>query len=325
MPVSAEHTFISETTLAVMEESAKAHLFGCRESDRKRFDFACTLTRDWSRAVSGQTLWKHDRDGIDKDFRTLLTDDEAAAVIYVARDSVTTRSRMGEVIRDYKNSPMRPNLAKLRIFWVPGDFDADDEQQREVVRGGIRRDVYQDLLLRVALGGLTAQDVRNFSSSGRVGYPVWILNQISRDGYLGNYTHASRRYGIGISPLKEELLRLQFTGMLSREEPKYNGLLQVTDKGRAMLDICSQLHDHLSGEEASDDEFLHICNLLDMDFGRVNRFSNYAEREGEIPFGHLATNAELMFACLYYSSQRGAIEWSSELFRRPASERGKGL
>ncbi|MFI1419310.1 hypothetical protein ACH4VX_15170 [Streptomyces sp. NPDC020731] len=325
MAESVEHKFLSETALDIMEGSTNARLFNCKESGRKRFDFSCNLTRDWTRAISGQTLWMHNRDGIDKDIRTLLTDDEASATVYVARDAVATRGRVDEIIRDYRNSPLRPHLAKLRIFWVPADFTADDEQARAVVRDGLRHDIYQDLLLRVALGGITAEDVRKFASSGNLGYPVWILNQISQEGYFDNYTRASKRYMIGIPTLKQEILRLELTGMVSREGNAH-GLIRVTEKGQAMLDISARLHRHLSGDSKETEEFLYICKLLDVDFStltdsdREANFTLYEGNEKNIPFGHHASNTELMFACLFYASQHGEIRWSRQRFVLPGFE-----
>ncbi|GAA5162082.1 hypothetical protein GCM10023321_47140 [Pseudonocardia eucalypti] len=322
MAESAEHAFLSETAIRIMEESANAQLFSCLESGRKRFDFACNLTRDWTRAVSGQTLWKHDRDGIDKDLRTLLTDGEASAAVYVVRDSMKNRDRVDEIIRDYRNTSLRVSLSKLRIFRVPADFDADDERAREVVRDGLRRDIYQDLLLQVALGGITAQDVRNFASSGRVGSPVWILSRIDNDGYLDNYTNASKRYRMGIPALKEELLRLESAGMVSREENAL-GLIQVTEKGCAMLDICARLYEYLAGKVGGNKEFLYVCRLLGMDFstlangGQAVNFEFYEANRKKLPFGHGADNAALMLTCLYYSSQHGEIEWRPPCFTLP--------
>jgi hypothetical protein len=230
-----------------------------------------------------------------------------------------------EIIRDYRNSPLRPSLAKLRIFWIPADFDADDEQAREVVRAGLRHDIYQDLLLRVALGGITSQDVRNFAISGRMGYPVWILNQISKDGYLDNYTSASKRYRIGIPSLKEEILGLELTGMVSREG-NVHGLIQATEKGHAMLDISARLHGYLSGKTEEGEEFLYICKLLGIDFSTLTNgdqkadFAFYEANRDNFPFGHRADNTALMLACLFYSSQHGAIEWSPQRFMLPPSE-----
>ncbi|MEV0302092.1 hypothetical protein [Streptomyces prasinus] len=314
MPESVEHAFLTETALDVMQEASRSQLFACKESGRKRFDFSCDLSRDWVRAVSGQTLWRHDRDGIDKDLRTLLTDPEASAVVYVARDAVATRGRVEEVIRDYRNSPLRPNLPKLRIFWVPADFDADNEEGRKVVRGGLRHDMHRDLLLTVALGGLSKMDVREFARSGRMGCSPWLLAQIAKDGYVGNYTHASKRYGMGIPALKEELLRLQLTGMLSREENEH-GLTAVTGKGRAMLDICSYLYVYLSGAAPESDEVLYICSLLGIDFSEIDsngqkvNFDFYRYKKEDLLPVSRAGNSTLILNCLYWSSQYGEIEW----------------
>ncbi|MFG3239530.1 MULTISPECIES: hypothetical protein [unclassified Streptomyces] len=314
MAESVEHAFLSDTALDVIKEASKSQLFGCKESGRKRFDFSCDLTRDWERVVSGQTLWRHDRDGIDKDLRTLLTDSETAAAVYVARDTVATRGRVEEVIRDYRNSPLRPNLSKLRIFWVPADFDADSEEGRAVVRGGLRHEIHRDLLLTVALGGLSSVDVREFCRSGRLGCSPWLLAQIAKDGYAGNYTHASKRYGMGVPALKEELLRLELTGMLSREVNDH-GLIGVTEKGRAMLDICAYLHAYLSGSASGGDELLYVCSLLGIDFSEISSggqkvdFDFYRTNQRDLHPVALAGNSTLILNSLYWTSQYGEIEW----------------
>lgn len=313
MAQSVEHAFLSDTVLDVLVEAAKSDLFTCKESGRKRFDFACDLTRDWTKAVAGQTLWKHDQDGIDKDLRTLLTDKDTSTSVYVARDSVANRARVSEVISDYRNSELRPNLAKLRVFWIPGDFDADDELARGVVRAGLRRDVGNDLLLRVVLGGLTAQDVHYFSGSGRLGFSPWLLCHLARDGFH-NYTHAAKRYNIGVPSLKQELLRLEFTGMLTRERSAYS-MLQVSEKGRAMLDICAHLHAYLNGRSEANAEFLYICKLLGMDFseiihdGQQTGFEVFTHNRERFRPAARVSNTTLMLVCLYYVSQHGDIEW----------------
>ncbi|MER7693368.1 hypothetical protein [Streptomyces sp. NPDC097610] len=92
-------------------------------------------------------------------------------------------------------------------------------------------------------------------------------------------------------------------------------MIQVTEKGRAMLDICARLHNYLSGKREEGEEFLYICKLLGIDFttlhpdGQVN-FSFYEDNKEGIPFGHSADNTALMLSCLYYASQNGPLEWS---------------
>lgn len=65
---SDEHAFLSGRTIDLLSDMSQAGLYGFKESDRKKFDFTCNLVRDWSRLISGQTLWKHS-EGIEKDLR----------------------------------------------------------------------------------------------------------------------------------------------------------------------------------------------------------------------------------------------------------------
>jgi hypothetical protein len=266
MAESPEHAFLSATMLDLMVESAKCDLFVCRESERKRFDFSCNVTRDWTRAISGQTLWKHDRDGIDKDLRTLLTDDDSLATVYVARDSVAVRGRVDEILQDYRRTALASSLSKLRILWVPGDFDADDERSRGVVREALRREVYRDLLLKVVLGGLTAPDVKNLVKTN--GYAAWVLAQIHSEVRLEDYTTAYGRYGIEPRQLTQELMRLELIGMVSRgRDSEFH--IEVTEKGRAMAEIYLRINAYLRGWNDESEEFLYICKLLGAKFSSV--------------------------------------------------------
>lgn len=310
MVQSAEHEFLSNAILDILEQSAKSELFTCKETGRKRFDFTCDLTRDWSKAVAGQTLWRHDRDGIDKDLRTLLLDGGSAAAVYVARDSMATRARISEVIDDFKESPVRPALAKLRVFWVPGDFDADDGSARSFVRSSLRRDIGNDLLLRIVLGGLTARDVRIFSGSTRLGFSAWLLARLAHDGFH-NLTAAKKKYKYGVPTLKEELQRLELIDMIRREQ----GTFVITEKGYAMLDICARLHAYWAGQAVGNEEFLYICELLGI---RANGLlSNGAPAGFEAltdaplpPFSNMNTSMRVL-TCLYHASRGGdPLDWS---------------
>jgi hypothetical protein len=174
--------------------------------------------------------------------------------------------------------------------------------------------MHRDLLLTVALGGLSGTDVREFSRSGRMGCSPWLLAQIAKDRYVGNYTHASKRYGMGVPALKEELLRLLLTGMLSREENEH-GLIAVTGKGRAMLDICAYLHAYLSGSASESEELLYVCSLLGIDFSEINSnekkvdFDFYRNNQQYLHPVARAGNATLILNSLYWTSQYGEIEW----------------
>jgi hypothetical protein len=124
MVESPEHKFLSETVLAILQEISTSRLYAYREADRRRFDFACDLATSWKRVVAGQTIWKH-AEGIDKDIRILLADNESNVLVYVARSTVKNKSTLGEVISDFKRTSLGDRIPRLRVFWVPPEFDAD--------------------------------------------------------------------------------------------------------------------------------------------------------------------------------------------------------
>jgi hypothetical protein len=245
-----------------MDSASNSTLFGYTEGQRKRFDFSCDLKNDWSKVVAGQTLWKHDGDGIDKDLRTLLHEQDIAAAVYIARHQSRSRARLAEVTQDYLRT-MPGSLSRLRVFWVPADFDADDEKSRTTVHNLLKEEITKDLLLQVALGGITPSDVTRFASSRRPGLPLRILSHVKKQGYR-NHRHTAKALDANLSALQFETERLFIIGFLSSDSPQ-GGLYSVTDSGNAMLDISSRLRDYLHGNLGAgnkNEDFEHICKLL---------------------------------------------------------------
>jgi hypothetical protein len=132
MAEAPEHTFLSHKFLEILQAFSKLRLYGYTEADRKKFDFACVLQRDWERPLIGQTLWKH-TEGIAKDIRTMLAESNADIWAYVARDNVKNRAILHEVVQDFRQSKYRDQLFKLKVLWIPQDFDADSDAARETV------------------------------------------------------------------------------------------------------------------------------------------------------------------------------------------------
>ena len=137
---SAEHQFLSQCVTALLDQLSRTRLYAYVEAERRKFDFACELKRDWSRPLVGQTLWNHTA-GVDKDLRTMLLDTDAEICTYVARDTVKARRLLSEVIKDFRSAGTLIAPHRLRVFWVPHDFDADDESQRNLVTGLLREGV----------------------------------------------------------------------------------------------------------------------------------------------------------------------------------------
>jgi hypothetical protein len=186
---SVEHQFLSQCVTGVLSELSRTNLYAYVEAERRKFDFACELTRDWSRPLVGQTLWNHTA-GVDKDLRTMLLDPDAQICAYVARDTVKARRLLSEVTKDFRSSGVPVALHRLRVLWVPPDFDADDEEQRKVVTELLRDSVTRDILMNVVLGNLTAEDVRFFVRiSGIAGLHLALLHEINHRRFRAEGVH----------------------------------------------------------------------------------------------------------------------------------------
>ncbi|MEU6032148.1 hypothetical protein ABZ825_34950 [Streptomyces tauricus] len=312
---STEHDFLSESALQIMENAAKSGLFSYQDGSRKLFDFSCDLKKDWSKIVSGQTLWKHDRDGIDKDIRTLLTQRDVAAAVYIARHSTQNKRRLAEVTGSYRDTPMRERLSRLRVFWVPADLDATDASARDTAYETLRDEMTKDLLMQVVLGGLTPQDVSRFAASGRPGYPLAILSYAKAKEYR-SLTNTSKALGLSTQILKEEVQRLFVIGFLESDSLQ-GGIYRVSDSGKAILDICSRLRDYLHGnlgEGNKNEELAHICRLLGIDYPSIP-----SEVAKTVTKAELQSPTALLMQHVAQADADGSVVWPEPYFTLPST------
>ncbi|MFE6195637.1 hypothetical protein [Streptomyces sp. NPDC057838] len=316
MPESAEHSYLSKTALDIMESASRSQLFGYTEGQRKRFDFSCDLKRDWSKVVAGQTLWRHGGDGIDKDLRTLLHESDIAAAVYIARHESKNRARLAEVTQDYLKT-MRESLSRLRVFWVPADFDADDEKSRIAVRDLLREEIGKDLLLHVALGGLTSDDVTRFASSRRPGLPLRILSHVKKHGYR-SHRRTAKELEVDLNSLRLETERLFIIGFLSSSSLQ-GGEYSVTDSGNAMLDICSRLRTYLHGNLGDDnknEDLEHICKLLGIDYSSIPITDPLLIGEADID---IQDPTALLLQHVAQADADGSVDWPDPHYNLPSS------
>ncbi|MBD1807837.1 hypothetical protein H6F98_20630 [Microcoleus sp. FACHB-SPT15] len=263
MAESPEHQFLSNKFLEVVEDFAKIKLYGYTEAERKKFDFACIFCRDWDRPLIGQTLWKH-TEGIDKDIRSLLVDVESDIWAYVVRDNVRNRSLFHEVIQDYKKTEYSRNLFKLKVFWIPQDFDADDEQERETIGNILQNSIVDDLLFNVIFGNLTATDIRIFlNTSGRFGLNLAVLYEIAVNGFL-NYPALSKRLEVSSGSLREKVFMLVGSGLIW--QLGRGSFYYVSLKGRVFLEMLNKILEEVQFEKTElSYELLFVLNRLGLD------------------------------------------------------------
>src|SRR2546421_1082138 len=214
MAEAPEHIFLSQKFLEILHDFSSLQLYGYTEAERKKFDFACDIHRDWRRVLVGQTLWKHD-EGIDKDIRSLLTKSGTDILAYVIRDNVKNRNAFSEAVQDFRNMGYEDQLFKLKPFWVPEDFDADSDQARKVVEKTLKVAVVQDILFSVIFGNLTANDIRFFLGlPGIPGLNLAVLYEIATRGFV-SYSLLSKWLKVSINPVREKVLILQGCGLVS--------------------------------------------------------------------------------------------------------------
>lgn len=188
----------------------------------------------------------------------LLTTENADIWAYVLKDSIRTRSTLYEIVQDYKHTKYRDFLFKLKVFWIPNDFDADKEAGRNTVARILKNSIVDDLLFNVVFGNLTLHDFSYFfrGFSGFIGLQIAILNHVALKG-VGNYVQVSEALGVSKSPIRERTGQLQAKGFITG-----TGILShISLKGRVLLSIIKKfLTEYEKGEFSK--ELLFILSKL---------------------------------------------------------------
>ncbi|WP_422768974.1 hypothetical protein ACN28C_19460 [Plantactinospora sp. WMMC1484] len=261
MAESPEHQFLSDVFLSTIMRFANSDLYSYRESRRKKFDFSCILAESWEYALDGQTLWRHP-EGVDKDLRTLLFASDAHIAAYVARDTTRHRSTFHEATQDFRSSNRGEPLKKLHVFWIPADFDADSESARRLIARQLEREVAESVLFNVVFGRLSPNGLRAFVHS--IGMPdlgLRVLYSIATRGF-SNYSQMSAHLQIGPRSIKEQVLRLQMSGLLLQPRSGIQDYY-VSSAGRTLLRICAQIRARTEAGKWLSSEVIDILHMLE--------------------------------------------------------------
>lgn len=238
--MTPEHQFLSESIDKAIGEFADSSLLGVMEAERKKFDYACVLQRDMNRPLISQVLWNN-FEGIEKDLRTLLHDREAKLKLYVFKDSNRSRAKISEIIEAYKTNDDTAHLLRgLRLFPIPGDFDADVEDQQQWVYKQLKLALGNDIIFNILFGGLRRFDFDVFlNHGGPFGLKMAILQEVTQNGLFHNPTFKKTLgYQTG-GPIRECLVMLNGIGLI-KNVPGSNMYLP-TIKGRLFLDLSRKV------------------------------------------------------------------------------------
>lgn len=251
---------------------------GVTEADRRRFDYAATCLRDFTRPLVAQVLWTH-TEGIEKDVRTLLHDRDASIKLYVARDGVRVRQRLDEILGSYRRSPdLAALLAGFRLMFVPADFDADKLSDQAWMANYLKGAVSQDVLFNIVFGNLSAQVFEIFADhGGPFGLKFAILEEISRNG-LDHTPTFTQRLGYKTSgPIREAIAMLNASRLVRRLESAVYCI--PTTRGRALLDLTRLMLFEAKTRDEWSPEAAHILGLLGLPTDRFYRASELTASE----------------------------------------------
>lgn len=277
MARSDEHNYVTNVFIGCAHELSRSELFAYGEADRARFDFACVLTRDYSRQIIGQTLTHHAA-GIDKDLASLLHEPNGELPVYLYPYEARNEGRVQEFLHNARvQLPDRVSL--LRLFRYPV-FDADNDRERACVEAAIRHQICDDLLLNILFGRLHAADINLLLlGNERIhGLRLALLNEIAMRGFRDSRALERALYE-NRSTLRPRLLSLVAAGML--EQSAGDWYFRVTQRGRVILRVCHLLmRDNVIGPELA-----FILDRLDLGVDRTVPPPTRPEELIELAFG----------------------------------------
>jgi hypothetical protein len=243
MAESDEHRFVTSTFLELTQDLSRSRVYGYQEADRKIFDFACVLASNYERQLVGQTLRSHP-DGIEKDLNTLLLGQTSEISLLLYSDSAKNVARIHEVLARARRT-VPDEVARLRLFSYPANFDADDEDQRAAVRTSLEERVVDDLLLNVVLGNLLSNDIAVFldsTSRHNPGLLLALLERIAVDLWP-TATDLGRQFKdtAGVGSIRRRLQALFMCGMIERPLQRSVRPYRISHRGWTLLRLCKLL------------------------------------------------------------------------------------
>jgi hypothetical protein len=237
---SAEHQFLAEQIDVALKAFSTTGLLGVTEAERRKFDYACRLRRDFLQPLVSQVCWGN-VGGISKDLQLLLLGSDAPIKLYLVSDSQPARLKLDEALRSYHDRPeTRALLRGFRYLPVPTGFDADNEAARTWMGAELKRLMCSDLLFGVMFGHLSKSDVHTFAEhGGPIGLKYAMLHHVSSVPTLSVGDIGSVLGTKSKSSMREGLIMLTATGLLyqkPRAQPWF-----PTVKGRFLLDLIRRL------------------------------------------------------------------------------------
>jgi hypothetical protein len=258
---SPEHQAIAEAIDQAVQLTAGSGLIGIFEAQRRTFDYACLTRRDLARPLVAQVHWKHE-EGLDKDIRTLLFDDQSLIRVLVIRDAVRTRATLDDILRSYRTHPeLNRMLLGLKLFFIPAEFDADEENERDWLREHLRRAFTEDIAFAILFGGFTRGVFEVFMAhNGPFGLKYAILDEIVKNGLTHTPTFKDRLGYTTSGPIREALTMLNATGLTQSWASSNCHFPNI--RGRFLLDFTRRILIDVKTGAGWSEHTRHIFEML---------------------------------------------------------------
>ncbi len=145
----------------------------------------------------------------------MLGETDATIWAYVTRDTMKSRALIHEAVADYRQTRYQGGLHRLKVIWIPADFDADSENGRLLVKDLLRRHISKDILFNVVFGNLTEGDIRYFLALGGImGLKYAVLYNIATQQML-NYASVAQQLNSNRTTVRRQVHDLLATGFMA--------------------------------------------------------------------------------------------------------------
>ena len=260
--MTPEQIFITNQLAQTLNTFARTGFMKVRQTQPGTHDYACMTFRDCDRLLIARVLGDSDKDII-QGLNGLLYDDDATIKIGFVPDNMRARIALEDLRSSYCESEQtHRQLRGLRIIYLPSDFDADHETQRNWMENYVAESISSKIIQNIFFGGLSTFEYDTFANyrSGRVGLKYVILDEVNHNGCTHMPTFKKQIGCQTDARIRNILEMLVGTGLIKCLP--HCACYAPSIKGRMLLDLTKRLLLEVFTRSSWSEELLLVLRLV---------------------------------------------------------------